>query len=213
MFKKDCLKQHKYLNRKTLLLYSAPLLIGILLVISTSALLPNGSHEAFAAKRSRSSDNIPLGGESSSRETSGNINNLLSSISSNRCDQSLWDHVWGPSRLEVVSPCITAVGTIASLEKETDGDIHVGLKPDPQYDFLLNSASMKGMDGNVNVEPICFQQKISDPEAKKACGDFFQNIVIPPKGTHVRVTGSRVIDRGAGGWTEIHPVTSFEPIP
>jgi hypothetical protein len=72
---------------------------------------------------------------------------------------------------------------------------------------------MKGMDGNVNVEPICFQQKIKDPEAKQACGDFFQNINIPPKGTHVRVTGAFVIDRGAGGWTEIHPVTSFEPIP
>jgi hypothetical protein len=179
-----------------------------------SALLTSGSHQAFAAKsRGGGRDNIPLGGESSSEGTGENINNVLSAISSNKCDQSLWDHVWTPSRLEVVSPCITAVGTIVSLEKETDGDIHVGLKPDPQYEFLLNSASMKGMSGNVNVEPICFQEKIKDPEAKQACGDFFQNINIPPKGTHVRVTGSLVIDRGAGGWTEIHPVTSFEPIP
>jgi hypothetical protein len=177
-----------------------------------SALLTSGSHQALA-KRRGTSGNIPFGGESSSGGTGENINSLLSSIASNKCDQTLWDHLYLPERLQVVSPCVTAVGTIVSLEPQTDGDIHVGLKPDPQYEFLLNSASMKGMDGNVNVEPICFQQKIKDPDAKKACGDFFQNINIPPKGTHVRVTGTLVIDRGAGGWTEIHPVTSFEPIP
>jgi hypothetical protein len=201
------------MNQKQIILYSVTLLIGSILLLSISALLTSGSHQAFAAKRRGTSENVPLGGESSSRETGENINSLLSSISSNKCDQSLWDHVWTPSRLEVVSPCVTAVGTIVSLDPQTDGDIHVGLRPDPQYEFLLNSASMKGMDGNVNVEPICFQQKIKDSEAKTACGDFFQNIVIPPKGTHVRVTGALVIDRGAGGWTEIHPVTSFEPIP
>ena len=202
------------MNQKKLLLYTVTLLIGSLLIIPTSALLTSGSHQAFAAKkRGGTGHNIPLGGGSSEGGTGENINNLLSRISSNKCDQSLWDHVYEPTRLQVVVPCITAVGTIESFEKQTDGDIHVGLRVDPQYEFLLNSASMKGMGGNVNVEPICFQEKIKESAAKQACGDFFQNINIPPTGTHVQVTGSFVIDRGAGGWTEIHPVTSIVPIP
>jgi hypothetical protein len=199
-------------NQKQILLCSLTLLVGSLLIISIPALLPSGSHQAFAAKK-RGGTSIPLGGGSSERGTGENINNLLSSISSNQCDQSLWNHVWSPERLRVVSPCVTAVGTIESLEKQTDGDFHIGLKPDPQYEFLLNSASMKGMGGNVNVEPICMQEKIKESEAKNTCGDFFQNISIPPIGSHVRVTGAFVIDEGAGGWTEIHPVTSFVLIP
>lgn len=200
------------MNQKQKLLYSLTLLIGSLLIISIPALLLSGSHQAFAPKK-RGGTSIPLGGGSSERGTGENINNLLSSISSNQCDQSLWNHVWSPERLRVVSPCITAVGTIESLEKQTDGDFHIGLKPDPQYEFLLNSASMKGMGGNVNVEPICMQEKIKESEAKNTCGDFFQNISIPAIGSHVRVTGAFVIDEEAGGWTEIHPVTSFVLIP
>jgi|SRR6188472_3926227 len=206
------------MNQKQLILYSVILLLGSILLMSTPALLSNGSHQAFAVRdRSGSGDNIPLGGESSAGSSAGgtgeNTNNLLSSISSNQCDQSLWRHVWGPERLRVVSPCITATGTIESIEKQTDGDVHVGLRPDPQFEGLLNAASMKGMSGNVNVEPICFQEKIKESEAKEACGNFFQNISVPPEGSHVRVTGSFVIDEGAGGWTEIHPVTSIVPIP
>ena len=200
------------MNQKQKLLCSLTLLVGSLLIISIPAFLPSGSHQAFAAKK-RGGTSIPLGGGSSERGTGENINNLLSSISSNQCDQSLWNHVWSPERLRVVSPCITAVGIIESLEKQTDGDFHIGLKPDPQYEFLLNSASMKGMGGNVNVEPICMQEKIKESEAKNTCGDFFQNISIPAIGSHVRVTGAFVIDEEAGGWTEIHPVTSFVLIP
>lgn len=201
------------MNQRKLIFYTVTLLIGSLLIISVSALLTSGSHQAFAAKkRSGTGDNIPVRGGSSERET-GESNNNLPIISSNQCDQSLWNHVWTPERLRVFSPCITATGTIESIEKQTDGDFHVGLRPDPQFEGLLNSASMKGMSGNVNVEPICMQEKIKESEAKDACGNFFQNISIPPEGSHVRVTGAFVIDEGAGGWTEIHPVTSIVPIP
>ena len=57
------------------------------------------------------------------------------------------------------------------------------------------------------------QEKIKESDAKNACGNFFQNISIPAIGSHVRVTGAFVIDEGAGGWPEIHPVTSFVSIP
>jgi hypothetical protein len=206
------------MDQKQLILYSSILLIGVILLTSTPALLSNGSHQAFAVRdSSRTGDTIPLGGESSRGSSTGgtseNTNNLLSSISSKQCDQSLWDHVWSPERLRVVSPCITATGTIDSIEKQTDGDFHVGLRPDPQFEGLLNAASMKGMSGNINVEPICMQEKIKESEAKQSCGNFFQNIIVPPEGSHVRVTGAFVIDEGAGGWTEIHPVTSIVPIP
>lgn len=35
---------------------------------------------------------------------------------------------------------------------------------------------------------------------------------IPPKGSHVTVTGSHVLDLEHQSWAEIHPVTSIEVI-
>jgi hypothetical protein len=46
-----------------------------------------------------------------------------------------------------------------------------------------------------------------------ACQDFHQNIVIPPIGSHVNITGSYVLDKEHGNWAEIHPVTSITKIP
>jgi len=37
----------------------------------------------------------------------------------------------------------------------------------------------------------------------------FQDIDIPPVGSHVQVTGSYVKDKEHGEWTEIHPITTM----
>jgi hypothetical protein len=51
--------------------------------------------------------------------------------SSGECDQSLWNHVYYPSDLQVVDPCKTVSGIIESKKVEKDGDYHIRLKADP----------------------------------------------------------------------------------
>jgi len=65
------------------------------------------------------------------------------------CDISLWAHVYhgrypsAEDRLQVINPCLTVTGTIMNASRETDGDWHVRLAPDPEYRSLLNQASLE----------------------------------------------------------------------
>ena len=157
---------------------------------------------------------------SSSAETQAN-NTLLSTArfstamihSSANCDQSLWDHIYHPSRLQVNDPCITVTGTIQSIRTERDGDLHIRLKLDPEFTNLLNDGNLAplpaGQSGNLVVEPVC-QGTVTQADAMAACQDFHQDISVPTVGTHVTVTGTYVLD-SQHGWMEIHPVTSIEP--
>ena len=61
------------------------------------------------------------------------------------------------------------------------------------------------------VEPIC-QKQVEQADAIEACANFDEYLDIPPVGTHVKVTGSYVLDHQHGGWAEIHPATSIEEI-
>ncbi len=59
------------------------------------------------------------------------------------CDETLWNHVYKPSRLVVQEKCVTVTGTIVDatanqkthrkdgVRHEPDGDIHGWLKLDP----------------------------------------------------------------------------------
>jgi hypothetical protein len=134
------------------------------------------------------------------------------STSSDQCDQSLWNHVYNPSRLQVIDHCKTVSGIIDSVRTERDGDYHIRLKLDSQFSDLINSANVNGQSGDLIVEPICVNP-ITQIDAISACQSFHQNIVIPPTGTHVQVTGSYVLDNQHGGWAEIHPVTSISNTP
>jgi hypothetical protein len=140
----------------------------------------------------------------------GNIkpNNNSSTVASGKCDQSLWNHVYQSYRLQVVNRCITVSGIIESIGAETDGDSHIRVKLDSQFAKLINSANIQGQFGDLVVEPIC-QHSVIQPNAFFACIDFHQNINIPPIGTHVKVTGSYVLDTWHDKWAEIHPVTSI----
>ncbi|OHA47094.1 MAG: hypothetical protein A3A80_01585 [Candidatus Terrybacteria bacterium RIFCSPLOWO2_01_FULL_44_24] len=55
------------------------------------------------------------------------------------------------------------------------------------------------------------QRETDQEEAKNTCGNFRQTIDIPPRGSHVRVVGSCVLNT-KHSWIEIHPVASFETI-
>jgi hypothetical protein len=147
-----------------------------------------------------------------SLSSSSSTSSSSAPTSSDQCDQSLWDHVYNPSRLQVVDYCRIASGTIESVRTERDGDFHVRVKLDPQFSNLINSANVNGQFGNLVVEPICVN-RVTQPSAILSCQDFHQNIEVPPVGTHVEITGSYVLDKEHGSWAEIHPVTSITTIP
>jgi hypothetical protein len=158
-----------------------------------------------------------------SAENSNNNNNINPTAPSlnisqstptdeDKCDQSLWNHVYNPQRLQVVSPCKSVLGVIESKRVEKDGDYHIRVKLDPPFSNLINSANIKNQLGDLVVEPICVN-KVTQADAIPACQNFHQNIVIPSIGSHVNITGSYILDKEHGNWAEIHPVTSITKIP
>ena len=184
---------------------------------------PNGFHRSPGGNCERVGSSSPSSeSDTSSDSTNSNQNDNSatapisssppSSTSGNQCDQSLWDHVYNPSRLQVVDQCRTVSGVIDSIRTEKDGDYHVRVKLDPEFSDLINSANVNGQFGDLVVEPICVNP-VTQASAISACQDFHQNIDVPPVGTHVEITGSYVLDNEHGGWAEIHPVTSITTIP
>jgi hypothetical protein len=206
----------------------AILMLGLLLTL-------NGQYNISSAiTNSRTSTNVPVAATnntvlssttSSDEETNirpspsseAQANNTLLATarlstammhSTANCDQSLWDHIYHPSRLQVNDPCMTVTGTIQSIRTEKDGDLHIRLKLDPEFTNLLNDGNVARQFGNLVVEPVC-QGTVTQPDAVAACQNFHQDISVPSVGTHVTVTGSYVLD-SQHGWMEIHPVTSIE---
>lgn len=162
-----------------------------------------------------------VGNNNISPESSNNSNNPMApSFNSSqstpaeegKCDQSLWNHVYNPQRLQVVSPCKSVLGVIESKRVEKDGDYHIRVKLDPPFSNLINSANMKNQFGDLVVEPICVN-RVTQADAISACQNFHQNISIPSIGSHVNITGSYVLDKEHGNWAEIHPVTSITKTP
>ena len=126
------------------------------------------------------------------------------------CDASLWNHVYNPSRLRQQAPCIAATGIVAESAADADGDQHFLLKLDPGQDALANKRNRKKKGGNLVAEIVCANPP-SLKKAKSACAGYTNRIAIPAVGTHVRVTGTLVID-SHNGWAEIHPVSKVEKI-
>jgi len=126
------------------------------------------------------------------------------------CDENLWKRVYNPTRLEQVKKCISATGTIAESSADDDGDQHFLLKLDKGQPGLLNRRNIKKKDGNLVVEIVC-ANPVMLKKVKKTCNGYTNPIPIPSVGSHVRVTGTYVID-GHNGWAEIHPVSRMESV-
>jgi hypothetical protein len=129
-----------------------------------------------------------------------------------KCDRSLWSHIFNPKRLTVIDVCKTVVGTIVNIDPREDGDIYIVVKLDPQFTSILTPANYAQRNGYLVVESIC-QTTPKTPAVVPYCQNFHRNVNIPPVGTHVTITGSYVLDEENGRWAEIHPVTSIVPSP
>jgi hypothetical protein len=125
------------------------------------------------------------------------------------CDDTLWEHVYHPQRLRVLESCRTVEGTIISIRKEEDGDMHIRM--DVEDKSLLNERNLTGQHGDLVIEPVCVNQ-VTQADAVAACGGFTSALPIPRVGERVRVTGAYITDR-EHGWNEIHPVTRIEILP
>lgn len=124
------------------------------------------------------------------------------------CNDSLWQHVYHPYRLKVLKRCISVAGVIENVRSEKDGDYHIRLRLDPRYTHLLNQGNRARQHGDLVIEPVC-EYRVTQADAKDACHNFSSHLKVPPAGTHVRVTGSYVLDKDHG-WMEIHPATRIE---
>ena len=105
---------------------------------------------------------------------------------------------------------MTVTGIIDHIKAEPDGDLHIRVHPDPQYNNLTNSANDRIQAGDLVIEPVCDHQPTGSAAAVKSCSGFQSQIVIPSEGTLVQITGAYVLDTSPNhGWTEIHPVSDI----
>lgn len=126
------------------------------------------------------------------------------------CDPLLWHHVYHAYRLHVISACRTVTGTVEDVRQEPDGDIHILLKPDPQYVGLVNAGNTEWEHGDLVLEAICAGY-VSQADAVTACHSLTSRVRSVSAGDRIRVTGSYVLDADHG-WMEIHPVSRITVI-
>ena len=128
--------------------------------------------------------------------------------------------VYIPSRLQVIDRCSTVSGTVDCLRPEPDGDIHLRLRPDPQFAALLTqSNSLQTCTDHPEphlVVEIIPQHPAGVLRDNNADDGGFITPATPAPGDHITVTGPHVIDknilhrvlyqgRPAENWAEIHP--------
>jgi hypothetical protein len=143
-------------------------------------------------------------------------------IAQGSCDDSLWQHVYHPTRLIIKQQCIAVTGTIVDatngrepdgVRHEADADTHGWIKLDPQFEDLLNPGNMTNEGGNLVFEIVCKFVPPTQADAKPACEGYTSSVQIPPVGSHVKIVGTYVRDTNDAQWMEIHPVTSIAVIP
>ena len=88
-----------------------------------------------------------------------------------QCDQSLWEYVYNPGRLQVLDPCVSVTGTVEEIRKEADGDVHILFRLDQQFESLLNEKNIARQHGDLVLEPIC-QGNVRQADAAEPAVDI-----------------------------------------
>lgn len=115
------------------------------------------------------------------------------------------EYVYHPLRLHVLQSCIRVSGVVRAIRTENDGDLHIQLQLDPQYQDLLEPANSLE-DGDLVIEPVCVKLPIQ-PDAFATCvGDVHPLTSLPTIGQHVWMEGRYVLDLEHGSWAELHPL-------
>ena len=120
------------------------------------------------------------------------------------CNASLWEHVYHPGRLHVISTCRMVRGTVEEVRWEPDGDLHILLRTSPS---LVNAVNRADEHGDLVLEEIC-KGTVTQADAVAACGGLSWKVTVPTVGDVVTVSGSYVLDADHG-WLEIHPVSKL----
>lgn len=128
-----------------------------------------------------------------------------------QCDPADQDaFVYSPDRLEVLSPCIRVSGVVRNIiSNPFDGDLIMGLAPDPPFEQYLTAANRASLGGTLHVEVICHGERlIINPRARSACSQNPDPLSgpLPAVGAHVWMEGRWVLDHSHGGWAELHPL-------
>lgn len=126
--------------------------------------------------------------------------------------------MYHPYRLKVIKACLSVTGTVAHLQREDDGDLHVDLALPPDESHLLDQANYSHEGGQLVTEivpadqPGCTpgQPPPLPPTAYRSPSYNYglctgADITTPAVGSEVEVTGPYVLDSDHG-WMEIHPV-------
>lgn len=134
----------------------------------------------------------------------------LPAVQQQYCNTGIWKYVYTKRRLRVIDSCITITGIVIQQSREKDGDLHMLIQPDEGQEQLLARKNLRRKKGSFVVEIVC-----AYPTRKKYvqddCANYINQVFFGNPGDHVRITGSRVIDK-RNGWTEIHPVFHLEVI-
>jgi hypothetical protein len=134
-----------------------------------------------------------------------------SSTATAGCDTRFEKFTYHSARLHRLAACVTATGTVVKVKVEADGDDHIQVRLDPQWQYLMNAANRDVNNpitrGYFIVEPDCVGGPVVQADAKAACAG-----AVPPPGflllragAHVAITGPWVLD-AEHGHNEIHPV-------
>lgn len=152
---------------------------------------------------------LVAGCTATSPSTSDTPGAVSPSATQDACGPDPFAHVYHPARLKVLSACRTITGTIDFIRREPDGDDHIRLRVDDAS--LLNQGNIDNQHGDLVLEPVCINP-VTQADAKSACAGYHSDIVVPPAGTRVSVTGPWVLDT-EHGWNEIHPVVRISVTP
>ena len=128
-------------------------------------------------------------------------------------------NVHHPSRLQVITPCVTVTGTARSVRTQSDGNIRFDLEPDPAYVGLLNEVNRRENLGWLVAEIVPADQPgcVKGRPPRPPVGTFnfgictSANVQAPSPGSHVAVTGPYVLDLRRG-WMEIHPAWAVNQV-
>ncbi|HEY8870566.1 MAG TPA: hypothetical protein VIM30_14420 [Candidatus Limnocylindrales bacterium] len=202
---------------------TAVVLALIVLVVAFAALsssLPGGtsvSASATVAARSRAIAAVPSSSPSVAAAT-GALASAPGAPSPTRaspatCTPTDQDrYVYNPDRLEVRAACLRVTGTVAAIRNEADGDLHILLAIDPEFEHLLTPANQGVELGDLVVEPVCVR-KVTQRDAIEACGADPDPLSapLPTVGAHVWMEGRYVFDLEHSGWAELHPLYRWGP--